>query len=131
MADITRLAGSGVYYLPRARWPAPGSHTRLVDAHTCRDAIGLLTEIGRSLDFPGWYGANFDALHDCLADSDCLPAGVLLIAGLDTLAAVAPADFAILMDVLASASDIRHEAGSALLILIDSAAAGLPLPPTS
>ena len=35
----------------------------------------LLKQLGEALNFPDWYGANFDALHDCLTDPDCLPGG--------------------------------------------------------
>lgn len=28
----------------------------------------FLAEVGRALDFPGYYGANFDAFADCLSD---------------------------------------------------------------
>lgn len=39
-------------------------HTLVADG----DRHGVLAAIGRSLDLPDWYGANLDALWDCLHD---------------------------------------------------------------
>jgi hypothetical protein len=61
----------------------------------------LMERIARALEFPRWFGGNWDALEDCLADLSWSQAGghVLLFEG----AAGLPADErGILMDVLAS-----------------------------
>jgi hypothetical protein len=39
-----------------------------VDLAGCEDKAGLLERIAAALDFPAWFGANWDALYDCLAD---------------------------------------------------------------
>lgn len=39
-----------------------------VDGWTHQDKAAFLTAIGTALDFPDWYGVNFDALADCLRD---------------------------------------------------------------
>ncbi|WP_310962957.1 barstar family protein [Nocardioides terrisoli] len=39
-----------------------------VDGWTHQDKAGFLTEVGKALAFPEWYGENFDALVDCLRD---------------------------------------------------------------
>jgi RNAse (barnase) inhibitor barstar len=38
------------------------------DLSGCKDRTEVLREIGRALAFPEWYGANLDALFDCLTD---------------------------------------------------------------
>ncbi len=63
----------------------------------------LLERIARSLVFPHWFGANWDALEDCLTDLSWSKASghVLLFEGAGEL----PADeLGILTDVLASAA---------------------------
>ncbi len=64
-----------------------------------RDA--LLARIAEALAFPAWFGGNWDALEDCLADLSWSKAAghVLLFEG----AAALPADErGILLDILAS-----------------------------
>ena len=63
----------------------------------------LMERIARALDFPRWFGGNWDALEDCLTDLSWSGAAghVLLIEG----AADLPVDErGILVDILASAA---------------------------
>ena len=39
-----------------------------VDFSQFADKAALHAYLKEQLDFPAWYGANFDALHDCLTD---------------------------------------------------------------
>lgn len=45
-----------------------GQHYVEVDLQDMRDRKAVLRAIGRALAFPAWYGANLDALYDCLTD---------------------------------------------------------------
>jgi RNAse (barnase) inhibitor barstar len=38
------------------------------DLSMCADRDAVLVEIGRAFEFPDWYGANLDALYDCLTE---------------------------------------------------------------
>jgi hypothetical protein len=63
----------------------------------------MLAAIARALDFPDWFGGNWDALEDCLTDLSWSDADghVLLVEG----AAQASADdLGVLEDILASAA---------------------------
>jgi hypothetical protein len=63
----------------------------------------LIGRIAKALAFPEWFGANWDALEDCLSDLSWMTAGgfVLLIEG----AAQLPlAERGTLVDILASAA---------------------------
>src|SRR5258706_7158718 len=63
----------------------------------------LLERVAKALEFPRWFGGNWDALEDCLTDLSWTKAGghVLLIEGAAGLAAD---ERGILVDVLASAA---------------------------
>jgi len=51
------------------RWAAQAGHRFvLVDCSDCVDRKSVLQAIGRAFAFPEWYGANLDALYDCLTD---------------------------------------------------------------
>ncbi len=40
----------------------------LAECSDCVDKPSVLKSIGRAFAFPEWYGANLDALYDCLTD---------------------------------------------------------------
>jgi RNAse (barnase) inhibitor barstar len=67
---------------------------------------GLLQNIARSLDFPDWFGGNWDALEDCLTDLSWRDAaGYVLL-----FEAAKPGDeLGVLIDVLRTAAE--HWAG--------------------
>jgi RNAse (barnase) inhibitor barstar len=126
---------SGVYFLPPARLiaietAAGKERLRLlkaeISAHADRDKA--LGQLGTDLGFPIWYGGNFDALFDCLTDSDWQPAKghVLIIRGVAELRSTDPESFSTLIEVFRAAADARKEAGSPFWILLDTPARGIP-----
>ena len=86
-----------------------------------------LRRLGSALQFPIWFGANLDALFDCLSDPDWLPAKghVVILSGVDSVRAAGPEEFSTLIEVLQAASESRRETGSPLWILIDTPARGI------
>jgi RNAse (barnase) inhibitor barstar len=51
------------------RWAAQHGHRFVVaELSGCVDKDAVLQAIGRAFEFPSWYGANLDALYDCLTD---------------------------------------------------------------
>lgn len=127
---------SGVYYLPTARrkmLEASAGTLHLLPAEITphKTITETLRELGRALSFPGWYGANFDALYDCLTDPEWQPGNghVLLINGLDKLRLNDPEDFATLIEVLQAAAETRRASDSPFWILLDTPARGIAMLP--
>ncbi len=54
---------NGVY-----RLAVPSDLVPVLDGKTLKDKDSLLIALGRALDFPDYYGINWDALEECLAD---------------------------------------------------------------
>lgn len=90
-----------------------------LDLSETADTGIALAELGQVLAFPDWYGANFDALYDCLTDPEWLtqPGCLIYLSGLETLGE----DVDILIAVLQAAADDLRERGQALWCLLESA----------
>ena len=77
-----------------------------VDLAGCRDKSDALARIGTALSFPGWFGANWDALADCLGDLSWLlaPGYLLMIENGGTWRAAEGAEFDTLLSILNEAA---------------------------
>lgn len=135
---LKNAAASGVYYLPPPRRTGVESaagrfrySTLIADIADQTTAESMLRQLGSALHFPIWYGANFDALYDCLTDPDWQPARghVLLLQGMSALRGADPDVFATLIEVLQAAAETRQEMGAPFWILIDAPARGIPTLP--
>lgn len=99
-----------------------------VDLAGCRTSAECLLALGKALSFPDCYGANFDALLDCLADTDWQtgPGDILLISGLDRLRRSDRKGLKTLLEVLSAAVDERRSADQPLWIFFDRPLPGIP-----
>ena len=70
----------------------------------------LMERLARALEFPRWFGGNWDALEDCLSDLSWreAPGWVLILRELDGLPRD---DRGVLIEVLASAAQFWAERG--------------------
>ena len=59
---------------------ALGRHYVSLSLGDAADKEDILTEFARALDMPRWFGANWDALYDCLTDLSWLPDGAFTVA---------------------------------------------------
>lgn len=98
------------------------------DVRPFGEGAAVLGELGRAFAFPDWYGANFDALHDCLTDpeQENLTGSIVFISGLATLRAADPESFATLIEVFRSAAESNRAQGRILWIVLDVAAPDIP-----
>lgn len=78
-------SASGVVKTP------PGYVLRTIQGKKCRTPSGLFNEFARALAFPDYFGHNWDALEECLADLEWLPAKGYILLITDTQA-VLPGD---------------------------------------
>ena len=108
MQRLSDASKSGVYRASRADEildATRGSALQVsrIDLAGAADKQALMQRLARALEFPRWFGGNWDALEDCLADLSWSKSGghVLLIEAAVDL----PADErGILIDILASAA---------------------------
>ncbi|ALA60981.1 barstar family protein [Nitrospira moscoviensis] len=54
--------------------PPAGFALRRIEGKKCATPAGVFKEFARALDFPDYFGHNWDALEECLADLEWLPA---------------------------------------------------------
>lgn len=75
-----------------------------IDLAGSADLAAILVVLGKALGFPEWYGANLDALNDCLTDFSWreAPGYTIMLSGADSTQGGAEA-FAVLNEVFAAA----------------------------
>jgi len=116
-----RAADSGLYRAANAQAPVSAAGLDVVPIRLAgvanKDA--LLERFAGALEFPDWFGGNWDALEDCLGDLSWRPRGdrVLLIEGFESLASVSHDDFRVLLDLLADVAEHWSAQGRAFVVL--------------
>ncbi len=85
----------------------PGFVLRIIQGKKCRQVSDLLTEFARALDFPDYFGHNWDALEECLADFEWLRATgyILLITDAHTVLPDDEDEYETLLEVLSDAGE--------------------------
>ncbi|MEU5828627.1 barstar family protein [Micromonospora tulbaghiae] len=82
----------------------------LMSGTRARTRAGLHEALAGALELPGWYGRNWDALADALADRlDAGPLTVVVADAADLLADEPPAQLGTLLDVLGAVAAGGHE----------------------
>lgn len=117
---------SGLYRAPDARGlsalDAPGLDVVPIALSGVRSKEALLERFAAALAFPEWFGANWDALEDCLGDLSwrAETGRLLVIEGFETLQDVAGDDFHVLLGVLGDvAQDWAAEGQGFFAIFVD------------
>jgi RNAse (barnase) inhibitor barstar len=118
-AGLRRIAPGEVESLCTAGRDAGLRCTRL-DLAGCTDKDELLKRFAVALEFPAWFGANWDALADCLADLGWLPdtGHALLIENAAELQAAAPETLDTTLEILAETSRAWQSRGLPFWVLV-------------
>ena len=88
--------------------PVPsGFRFQSLNGTKCRTAAGLFAEFARALHFPDYFGHNWDALEECLADLEWLPAKgyVLLLSDAEQILREDEDGYATFLEVLSDAGE--------------------------
>ena len=136
---LTDPAAAGIYRLP-ARLPlatlngriaAAGARLARLDGERIADKASLLRAFAAALDFPPYFGRNWDALADCLTDLAWLPPGgqAILYDNPAPLIRHAPADWAMTSGILAEAAERWRASGRPFVVLLRRTAGLVPTIP--
>ena len=100
-----------------------------LDLKSVTDKAGLLALCRQELGFPETFGANWDALADCLQDFSWrrAPGYVLNLLHAAGFAQTAPQDFSLLLEILGGAARYWKEQGRPFVVLVDHSPDGLPV----
>lgn len=104
---------SGLVVLPRGASAAalvktpPGFVLRTVQGKKCGTSSNLFDEFAQALAFPDYFGHNWDALEECLADLEWLPAKgyIILIADAQAVLPDDEEEYETLLEVLDDAGE--------------------------
>jgi RNAse (barnase) inhibitor barstar len=85
----------------------PGFAVRTIQGKKCRTPSTLFGEFARALDFPDYFGHNWDALEECLADFEWLQAKgyVLLIHNAEGVLPEDDEEYETLLEILSDAGE--------------------------
>jgi hypothetical protein len=126
---------SGVYH-----WPARLAVARLCAAAgdagwRCVIVLGrgvgtkadFLAACADAFEFPDYFGHNWDALDECLADLASAPGYLVLLTGMRAFAERAPADWVLARAIFAAAAERWRAAGVPFVVLVRSTVDTQPL----
>lgn len=139
LAHLLSLGRSGVYLLAGRQGPTAVERlcrlkkVRLfrVDGRNVLTKRRFLAVAARALDFPGWFGVNWDAFEDCVTDLEWVPAPayVVLLENVERFAQRAPRDFDTVLRILETAAEFWSEEGIPFHVLLSRVrTASAPLP---
>jgi RNAse (barnase) inhibitor barstar len=131
---LTRVDHAGVYHMPLdgeagliAAAERNGYFVFRVDLAKAKDKAEMLEIIGQAMRFPEWFGHNWDALMDCLADLGWIPAEgyVVILEHCDGIHGRSEGDFVQTLQVFENAANEWREQGIPLWCFVDMQADGI------
>lgn len=125
-------AHSGVYRLPdEAAWVTRAAHAHgfvywRIDLATVRDKSALLASIAWALEFPDWFGGNWDALQDCLGDLSwrSAPGYAIVLENCQAFAQHASEDFETALEVFGAAAEFWRAHGVPFWVFVGGVSEG-------
>jgi RNAse (barnase) inhibitor barstar len=131
---LTRIEHASVYHMPLDGETAlidaaerNGFGVFRVDLAMAETKAAMLSAIAAALHFPEWFGHNWDALLDCLADLGWQPAEgyIVILEHCDRVHGMAEADFVQTLQVFESAANEWREQGIPFWCFVDMQADGI------
>lgn len=131
---LTQVERIGVYHMPLggessliAAAERNGFFVFRVNLAMADNKDDLLAAIGHSMGFPEWFGHNWDALLDCLADLGWRPAEgyMVILEHCDRVHGLAEADFVQTLQVFEAAANEWREQGVPFWCFVDMQADGI------
>ena len=119
---LSRETAAGICLLADAL----GWRTRRISLAGCHDKNGLLARTAEALNFPDWFGNNWDAWFDCLVDLAWLPADgyVLVFEDADELRASSPEAFDTAVSILEDAAQVWTSRNVPYLVFVGQGGTG-------
>ncbi|MEW6165475.1 MAG: barstar family protein [Pseudomonadota bacterium] len=131
---LARVDLAGVYHMPLdgeegliAGAQQNGLAVFRVNLAGTRDKQEMLAAMGKAMAFPEWFGFNWDALLDCLADLGWRPAEgyVVILEHCDGIHGLAEADFVQALQVFEAAANEWREQDIPFWCFVDMMADGI------
>jgi RNAse (barnase) inhibitor barstar len=106
----------------RARAATLGLDCVSIDLEACDEKAEFLDRVSRALGFPAWFGGNWDALFDCLADLGWRPAPgyVLVLEHASGLREAQPEVFDTALLLMDDAASAWHERDVPFRVFVDA-----------
>ena len=116
-SDVCQLTGDPD--LVERAAAAAGLTVIRIDLERLASKAGFIERAARALNFPDWFGKNWDALNDCLIDLSWLNGRgwVIIFENSKDLAARKPQVFHSAVEVFQSANDYWRQAGTPFWVL--------------
>jgi hypothetical protein len=128
LRELLREKASGVFRLTgeagleKINEVASGFDCSVFRAHgkTIENKRDFLAATATSLNFPEYFGHNWDAFEECISDPDLTPNQTLIVIFDDMTAFVKnePDQFKTALDILRDAARAWSDAGKSLLVLV-------------
>jgi hypothetical protein len=134
---ILRSGRSGLYAAPRLLGPLRAAARRAgiawhdLDLDGARDRDAFLQRCAGAFRLPGYFGGNWDALHECLRDAagEGTPGAIVHWRNGAMLAHDSPATARTALEILQDAAIYWGSTGRTFAVIVDrDSAAGLDLP---
>jgi RNAse (barnase) inhibitor barstar len=139
-ALLCSVAQAGVYHQPHGgaddllrAAEADGFAAFRIELSGIIDKDGLLAAIAKAMDFPDWFGHNWDALADCLTDLEWHAANgfVIVLEHCDGIHGHAEEDFVTLLQVFSHSAETWRQQDIPFWCFVDMQADGISWLPTA
>jgi RNAse (barnase) inhibitor barstar len=127
-SGLYRFASRASAATVRRRLELEGWRVFYLDGREIDDKQSFLRSCATAMEFPDYFGKNWDALEECLNDLSWVEADgyVILFDHADTFELGAPRAWSTAMDILADAAKGWHDAGTPMFVLLRGSKAVLP-----